>query len=285
MSKNLCGALVIMLVFATTIASPPAAQAAAGTPTFASPTHMAQIQERGKLRIGSRQDNPPFQSKNPMTGRMEGFDADIGREIARAIFGNVSDIDEKIEWVPVVAATRIPTLNSNSADMIISTFSMTDERRQQIDFSDVYFYTGQRILVKKANNSVKDVKDLNGRTVCTTRGSTSEKVLTSQAPQVKLLLLDDFPACLLSLQQDKVEAISTDETILFSLVKQDPNTKVVGPPVTQDTYGIGVRKGRPEFVSFINEQLATMVTNGQWAKFYKQWVSPFSGQEMKAPAK
>src|SRR5947208_11830784 len=135
----------------TPAASQPAASAKASAPKFELSTYQYAIQTKGKLRIGSQEDNPPFSVKNPATGKWEGFDADFGRELAKAIFGPQDDIDKFIEWVPVVSATRIPSLTDNKADVIIKTFTITEERTQQIECSAVYFVTGQRILVKKDN--------------------------------------------------------------------------------------------------------------------------------------
>ena len=157
--------------------SSPAASAAT-RPKFEVQTFMYSIQVKGKLRVGTQEDNPPFSVKNPTNSKWEGFDTDIGREIAKAIFGTQGDPDSFIEWVPVTSATRIPSLTDNKADVIIKTFTINEDRKKQIDFSDVYFSTGQRILVKKTNDQIKEVVDLGGKTFCAQRGSTSEQNVT-----------------------------------------------------------------------------------------------------------
>src|SRR5207249_3255919 len=134
-------------------------------------------------------------------------ETDIGREIAKAIFGTQGDPDSFIEWVPVTSATRIPSLTDNKADVIIKTFTINEDRKKQIDFSDVYFSTGQRILVKKTNDQIKEVVDLGGKTFCAQRGSTSEQNVTKAQPAAKALLLDSYPACLLALQQGQAAAV------------------------------------------------------------------------------
>jgi putative glutamine transport system substrate-binding protein len=260
----------------------PSASAAPTKPSFAASSYMATIQASGKLRVGTRDDNVPFGLKNPATGKYEGFDVDVARELAKALFG-VADADSVIEYVSVVSATRIPTLNDNKADFVIATFTINDDRKKQIDFSDVYFRTGQKILVKKDNTSIKDVKDLGGKTVCTAKGSTSEKNITAQAPQATMNLQDTYAPCLILLQQGRVDAISTDETILFGLVKQDPNTKIVGGYFSDEPYGIGIKQGRTGFPEWMNAELKKMVADGRWAKIYKQWITPVSGDEKKNP--
>src|SRR5437867_4721124 len=203
--------------------------ATSSRPRFELASYMYSMQTKAKLRIGTQEDNPPFSVKVPATGKWEGFDADIGRELAKGIFGPQDDIDKVIEWVPDTSATHIPSLTDNKADVIIKNFTINEDRKKQIDFTDVYFKTGQRILVKKDNTAIKEAADLAGKTVCAQRGSTSEQnISTATSNAARLLLLDSYPACLLALQQGQADAVSTDETILFGLVKQDANTKIVG---------------------------------------------------------
>ncbi len=270
----------------------PAASSAATGATSTKPklelaSYAYAIQTKGKLRVGTREDNVPFGVKNVATSKFEGFDVDIAREIAKEIFGNESDIDKFIEYVPVVSATRIPTLNENKADFVIATFTINDDRKKQIDFSDVYFNTGQKILVKKDNSTITKVTDLNGKRVCSAKGSTSEVNIRKEAPQATLELQDTYPPCLILLQQGRVDAVSTDETILFGLVKQDPNTKIVGSYFSAEPYGIGVKKNasndRNGFVDLINRSLVALIQDGRWAKVYKQWITPVSGDEKTTP--
>src|SRR5919198_1560429 len=256
---------------------------ASAAPKFEITSFMYSVQVRGKVRIGTQEDNPPFSVKNPATGKWEGFDVDTGRELAKAIFGSQDDPDKVIDWVAVTSQTRIPALTDNKADVIIKTFTINEERKKQIDFSDVYFRTGQRILVKKSNDAIKEVADLNGKTFCAQRGSTSEQNVTKVAPQAKFFPAGSYPECLLALQQGSVEAVSTDETILFGLVRQDPNTKIVGKYFSDEPYGIGVKKNdngdRNAFVPFLNTWLANIVKDGTWAKLYEKHISPVSGDK------
>jgi ABC-type amino acid transport substrate-binding protein len=256
------------------------------TPKFELAHYAYGIQTKGKLRVGTREDNLGFGLKNPTTNKYEGFDVDIARELARGIFGNVADIDTKIEYVPVVSASRIPTLQEGKVDIVIATMTITAARKLEIDFSDVYFRTGQRILVKKDNTTIKEVADLNGKSVCSAIGSTSETNLRAQAPTARLELQQTYPPCLILLQQGRVDAVSTDETILLGLVKQDPNTKLVGKYMSDEPYGIGIKKDtgdRNGFVAFINAQLTAMYTDGRWAKIYKAHITPLSGDEKTKP--
>ena len=272
----------------TTTPSPTAGASTSTRPKFDLATYQYSLQTKGKIRIGTQEDNTPFSVKNPATGKWEGFDVAYGREIAKAIFGESDDPDKYIEYVPVTSATRIPSLTDNKADVIIKTFTINDDRKKQIDFTDVYFKTGQRILVKKDNTSIKEAADLAGKTVCAQRGSTSEQNISAATSNAaRLLLLDSYPACLLALQQGQADAVSTDETILFGLAKQDANTKLVGKYFSTELYGIGVKKSvggdRTGFVDFLNRTQVAMITNGTWAKLYEQYISPVSFDKKRTP--
>jgi ABC-type amino acid transport substrate-binding protein len=257
-------------------------------PKFDLATYQYSLQTKGRIRIGTQEDNPPFSVKNPATGKWDGFDVAYGREIAKSIFGESDDPDKYIEYVPVTSATRIPSLTDNKADVIIKTFTINDDRKKQIDFTDVYFRTGQRILVKKDNTSIKEAADLAGKTVCAQRGSTSEKNISEATGNAaRLLLLDSYPACLLALQQGQADAISTDETILFGLASKDANTKLVGKYFSTELYGIGVKKSvggdRTGFVDFLNRTQVAMITSGVWATIYEKYISPVSFDKKRTP--
>jgi len=273
---------------ATPSATAAATASTSTRPKFDLATYQYSLQTKGKIRIGTQEDNTPFSVKNPATGKWDGFDVAYGREIAKAIFGESDDPDKFIEWVPVTSATRIPSLTDNKADVIIKTFTINEDRKKQIDFTDVYFRTGQRILVKKDNTSIKEAADLAGKTVCAQRGSTSEQnITTATSGAARPLLLDSYPACLLALQQGQADAVSTDETILFGLAKVDANTKIVGKYFSTELYGIGVKKSaggdRTGFVDFLNRTQVAMITSGMWATLYEKYISPVSFDKKRTP--
>lgn len=280
-----CGGGATAPTTAPATAAPAATAATATRPKFELSSYMYSIQTKGKLRVGTREDNVPFGLKNPTTGKFEGFDVDIVREFTIAIFGAEAkaDPDKFIEWIPVVSATRIPTLKDNKADIVAATFTVNDELLKEIDFTTVYFRTGQKILVKKSDTTIKSVADLKDKTVCTAKGSTSEKNIAAKNKDAKLLLLDTYVPCLIALQQGQADAVSTDETILFGLVKQDPNTKIVGDYFSDEPYGIGMAQKREGFAPFLNRVIADMIADGRWAALYKKWITPVSSDIKEGP--
>ncbi|MBI2755088.1 MAG: glutamate ABC transporter substrate-binding protein [Chloroflexi bacterium] len=231
---------------------------------------MKEIQDRGRLIAGARQDVPLFNFLNPRTNQYDGFDVDVLREIAKAIFND----DTKIEFRQVNSSTRIPLLQEGALDIVAATMTINAERKQQIDFSEVYYAAGQKLLVKK-DSTATSIQDMAGKRVCATKGSTSETNITKFQPQAQVVQADAYTDCLLSLQQGRVDAVSTDDVILSGLADQDPNTKIVGEKFTEEPYGLGFKQGRAQFVPFVNGVLTQMKGNGRWKAIYEKWLGKF----------
>lgn len=239
------------------------------------------IKARGKLIVGVKYDQPTFGLLNPKTNQVEGFDADIARELARDLFGDPN----KVEFVEAVSKNRIPFLKEDKVDLIIATMTISDERKKEVDFSDPYYIAGQSILVKKGSD-IKSVKDLNGKTVATAKGSTSEKNVRSQAPFAHILLFDGYAEGFVALQNGQADAVSTDDVILFGIkaTAQNPDDfELVGGQFSKEPYGIGVKKGKPELLKFVNDSLARMKKDGRWVKVYDKNVKPYSGHSEEPP--
>jgi ABC-type amino acid transport substrate-binding protein len=250
----------------------------AAKPSFAADSFMAKIQAKGKLTAGVRQDVKSFGYLNPVTNQYEGFDVDMVKFVVKGLFGD----DSKIEFKPVTSATRIPQVKEGAVDLVASTMTITDARKQEIDFSDVYFLAGQKVLVKKGS-PIKSIQDTAGKKVCASKGSTSEVNITKAQPQAQVTALDNYQDCLTALQSGRVDAISTDDAILGSLSNQDPNTQVVGPAFSSEPYGLGIQKGHPEYVLFVNKVIADAKKDGRWKASAKKWLGDY-GASLEPPA-
>jgi polar amino acid transport system substrate-binding protein len=167
-------------------------------------------------------------------------------------------------------AQRIPDILNGTVDIVAHTMTITCARLQQVDFSSVYFEAHQRVLVLKSSTA-DGLADLSGQKVCATSGSDSVTLITHyHAIPVTVPYWTD---CLVLLQQDQVAAISTDDSILDGLAAQDPFTKLVGPELTQEPYGLAISKQHQDFVRFVNAVLAKERADGAWAASYRLWVS------------
>jgi len=242
-------------------------------------SYMRTIQERGKLVAGVRQDVPLIGFLNPRTNQIEGFDVDFVKAIARAIFGD----ETKIELRPVTAAARIPSLQDGSVDLVAAAMTITAERKTQIDFSAVYYVAGQRVLVR-ADSPYMSIQDLGGKRICAAKGSTAEANIPRVQPTAEVVQADAYNECMLSLQQGRIDAISTDDVVLAGLASADPTTKLVGPKFSTEPYGLGITRGHPEFVGFVNGVIDQMKSDGRWKAAYDNWFGRFAGPAPEPPS-
>lgn len=224
------------------------------------------IKSRGKLIAGVKYDVPLFGMLNTQTNQVEGFEVDLMKELSKKIFGD----ENKVDFIKVQSKTRIPMLQNDQIDIVAGTTTITEERKKQIDFSDVYFEAGQSLLVKKGS-AVKSVADLNGKTVSTVQGSTSAKNIKEKAPGAKVMEFPTYPEAFLALQNGRSDAMTTDNSILMGFAQQDSNVELVGGLFTSEPYGLGFKQGNPEFVQFVNDWLKEIKANGKYDELYKKW--------------
>ncbi len=228
---------------------------------------MAAIAERGRLIVGVDQNTNPFGFRDPGSGRLQGFDIDLAREMARAIFGDPDRIDLQV----VEAGQRESALESGQVDLIVRTFSITCERKQNVDFSTTYFYANQRILATKGSQ-IHSVADLSGKRVCAVSGTTSLARVFALNPRPTLIGVTSWTDCLLMMQQGQIDAISTDDVVLKGLAAQDPTVDLVGDSLGNEPYGVGIKKGNDDLVRFVNGVLARVRADGTWERLYDTWL-------------
>lgn len=193
-----------------------------------SPTYDA-IKSSGKIRIGVKQDQPGLGFKDAATGEYSGFDIEIAKWVAASL-GMSKD---KIEFKPIPSANRESAITNGDIDYYVGTYSITDKRKQLIDFAGPYFVTGQGILVKKDNSSINSEKDLSGKNVCSATGSTPIQNIKANFPGTKTTEFDTYSQCVEALKSGQVDAVTTDQAILLGYAAQEPDSlKVVGQPFT-----------------------------------------------------
>jgi polar amino acid transport system substrate-binding protein len=232
---------------------------------------MARIAHRHYLIAGVDQNTLLFAYFNPLDQRLEGFEIDLLRQVAKAIFGDPN----AIQFRAITTAQRIPAVQAGTVDIVADAITMTCARRLQVDFSSVYYDAGQRILVP-LSSPVRSVRDLTGQRVCATISSTSLDNIKRLAPRAIPVPVAQRTDCLVALQQGQADAISTDDAILLGFTAQDPYTKVVGPSFSDQPYGMAISRAHPEFVRFVNAVLDRMRASGTWRAIYNQWLGRFA---------
>lgn len=240
---------------------------------------MARIERRGYLVAGVDQNTLLFAYFNPLDHQIEGFEIDMLRELAKAIFGSPNDI----EFKAITTAERIPAVQDGSVDIVADAMTITCQRRQQVDFSSVYYDAGQRILVP-SNSPARSIKDLGGKRVCATIGSTSIQTLKALVPRPIPYGVPQRTDCLVAMQQGLVDAITSDDSILLGFKAQDPYTKIVGRRFADEPYGMAISKAHSDFVRFVNGVLAKVRADGAWRHIYHRWLGKFASTPAPPPA-
>ncbi|TQF69341.1 glutamate ABC transporter substrate-binding protein [Rhodococcus spelaei] len=234
------------------------------TPPVAS---LARIQARGRLVVGLDTGSNLFSFRDPGTGTIEGFDADIAREVARDLLGDPNRVEFRI----LSSADRIPALNDNTVDIVVKTMTINCERREQVAFSTVYFLAQQRVLAAKGSG-IRGAADLAGKRVCAAAGTTSVDHMQRVQPAATIVTVPNWADCLVVLQQRQVDAVTTDDALLAGLASQDPNLQIVGESLSPEPYGIGVNKADPDLVRLVNGSLDRIRRDGTWLRLYDRWL-------------
>lgn len=271
----------------------PSASPTRSRPRFELSTYQYALQTRGKIRVAVRDGNTfaPL-SSGSVQGKVEGFEADLARELARAIWGTSDDPDSHIQWISVDNSTAVAALTSNQADVTIAGLLTGDDANKKvIDLSDSYLRTGPRLLVKKANTTIKEISDVASgeQTVCAAKqGRPAQELRKITNNGAKVLELETLDFCMQALSTGAADAVAADETTLFGIVLRQPNdVKLVGNRFADDTLGIGIKKNasgdRQGFLEFVNGTLQRIVADRTWAKLYEKHITPASGERKQTP--
>lgn len=243
-------------------------------------TLMDQIKKRGELKVGGTDTGPLFSLRNPVTGKLTGFDADLSKMLAKYIIGT-----PKTALSQTSVDTREAMLQNGSVDTVFATYTITPKRAQKVDFAGPYYASGDAILVRKSNTSITKVGDLNGKTVATEGNSTAATAIAKFAPKAKVILFQTNDECVQAVRQGRADAYVLDQGILIGAAAKTPEVKVVGAPFTTEPYGIGIAKNHPEMKKFVNDWLRQIEASGLWAQLWKATIGTVvSGNPPQPPA-
>ncbi|MCB5283538.1 MULTISPECIES: glutamate ABC transporter substrate-binding protein [unclassified Arthrobacter] len=245
----------------TTTSAPPVAE----KPSFAADTTMAKLSSAGKITIGTKFDQPLFGQKG-LDGKPVGFDVEIGKAIA----GKLGIPADKIEWVETVSANREEFIKQGKVDIIVATYTISDKRKNEVDFAGPYYEAGQALMVNKDNTSITKPEDVKGKKVCSVTGSTPAGTIVEKYG-AELVPAATYSACLEPLRNKQVEAITTDNVILAGFVDKEPEAfKLASDQTfTKEPYGIGLKKGDTAFRGWINDQLEAFAKDDTYKKAWE----------------
>ncbi|MER5809969.1 glutamate ABC transporter substrate-binding protein [Streptomyces sp. NPDC002033] len=235
-----------------------------------------------KVVIGIKFDQPGLGLKNP-DGTFSGFDVDVATYVAKEL-GYQPD---KIEWKQAVSAERENLISNGDVKFVVASYTINDKRKEKVDFAGPYFLAHQDLLVRAGESGITKAEDLNKKKLCSVTGSTSaQNVKTKLAPEADLLQQGGYSECLTGLENKSVDALTTDNSILAGYAAQDKNKgkfKLVGLNLSNEPYGIGLKKGDKDLQTKINAALKKMVSDGSWDAAVKKNFGPADYKNEPAP--
>ncbi|MBR1217561.1 amino acid ABC transporter substrate-binding protein [Bradyrhizobium sp. U87765 SZCCT0131] len=260
-----------LLAAALALPVPGAAQTEGGL----SPT-LANIKATRSVRLGYRESSPPL-SFLDHANRPIGYSLEICEAIVEEIAAAIDETDLKIDYVKVTSDNRIPALLQKQIDFECGSTTANAERGKQVAFSPMIYVSGTKLMVPKAS-AINAPKDLAGKTVVVTRGTTNEQAMHLVDAKfnlgLKFLVGDDHEQSYQMLVDGKADAFATDDILLYGLIarhKSQDRFRVAGDYLSYDPYGIMFRKGEPQVADLVEQAMRKLATNQDLLPLYKKW--------------
>jgi ABC-type amino acid transport substrate-binding protein len=235
---------------------------------------LERISQTGKFTPGTRTAAIPFAYINEKNDWV-GFSVDLIKEIHGRLERNLAK-KITLELKEVTAKTRIPLVANRTIDIECGVTTYTRERDETVDFSINFFFTGSQLLVKKGS-PIKDLKDLQGKRVGATQGTTNEKIIRAKVPLANLVVFQDHSQGFLALHQDKIDAYSTDGILLAGLAAKAPNPQdfeVVGDFYSNEPYSCILPENDSKWRDFVNHTFMELMESGKYFEMYDKWFGP-----------
>lgn len=229
---------------------------------------LAQIKQAGVIKVGIKDNSPPFSQIDPATSRVVGFDIDMALAIAR-------QLGVKPDLRTLQSDRRLPLLKDRSVDIVVADLAKTEEREKEIDFSVGYFVAEERVYGKVGR--FKSMEDVNMATLAVNSGTSLEADFKKEHPSTKLILVADKPDLAKQLNAGLVDGIASSMPILIDLQPKIQNKKLFeySPfPLSVKIYAVGIRKGQKGLRQAIDGALMAMENSGEAAKIYERWFGP-----------
>ncbi|MFJ9032353.1 glutamate ABC transporter substrate-binding protein [Streptomyces sp. NPDC102274] len=235
-----------------------------------------------KITIGIKYDQPGLGLKKP-DGTFAGFDVDVATYVAKELGFEAKDI----VWKEAPSAERENLIANGDVKFVAASYTINDERKKKVDFAGPYFLAHQDLLVRTDDSSITKAADLNSKKLCSVTGSTSaQNVKNDFAPDADLQNVGGYSECLTGLENEAVDALTTDDSILAGYASQQEHQgkfKLAGLKLSDEPYGIGLKKGDTDLQKKINDALTKMESDGSWEKAVKANFGPANYKNEPAP--
>ena len=243
---------------------------------FEDGTRMKQLAQSGDVTIGVKFDQPGIGFKGATDDMPEGFDPELGEVLAASL----GIAPEDITWKETISNNREPFLESGEVDLVLASYSITDDRRKVVGQAGPYYITGQQLLVG-SDSDIDSLDDVKGKEVCSVTGSTSLENIEAEGAEPRGF--DTYSECVDQVLSGAVDAMTTDGAILLGYAAEHPDElKVVVDPFSEERYGVGYSPDHPEMCQWIVDTLKKAEDDGTWEKAFEATLGK-SGVETPEP--
>ncbi|WP_274571165.1 glutamate/aspartate ABC transporter substrate-binding protein [Neisseria leonii] len=255
----------------------PKEAAASAAPAEAAGSTIDKIKQSGTIVLGHRDASIPFSYIADNPNQPIGYAHDLQLKVVEALKTQLGLPDLKVRYNLVTSQNRIPLVVNGTVDLECGSTTNNQERQKQVQFSNNFFVVGTRLLADKAQG-IKDYADLKGKTVVTTAGTTSERLLKEYNDKnqagINVISAKDHGESFLMLQNGRAQAFMMDDVLLAGARAKaaDPEKwEIVGTPMSYENYGCMMRKGDAEFQKIVNDTLNQVFASDEINKMYNQW--------------
>jgi glutamate/aspartate transport system substrate-binding protein len=258
----------IPLLVALVVGHPAAAQFLTGT--------LKQVKSTGSITLGYRESSIPF-SYLTKGGVPIGYSIDLCKEVVDEVAAELDGMTIAVKYKPVTSETRIPALLAGEIDLECGSTTSNFERKKLVAFSPVFFVSGTKLLVKRAS-PIASYRDLRGKTVVVTAGTTNEAAVKALSDKQQLGIAfvtgKDHAASFAILAAGGADAFATDDALLYGLVattRTAAEYHVVGDFLSYDPYGLMFRKNDPDFAVVVERAFARLAQSRELVQLYDKW--------------
>ncbi|TDE54544.1 glutamate ABC transporter substrate-binding protein [Nonomuraea mesophila] len=249
-------------------------------------TVLEKVQGANKIVVGTKWDQPSLGLK--MGAEPEGFDVDVAKALVKELAGGK---EVEIEWKESASSNREPFLQNGTVDMVVATYSITEERKGKVTFGGPYVIAHQDVMVRKDDTSINSPQELKGKKICKAAGSNSYKRITEGPPDGELDIdattvdAANYSECVQKLTGSNLDAVTTDDLILAGFAKQaGGNFKVLGQGFTDEKYGVGLKKGDTKTCEAVNTAVKKLWDDGTMKQLLDKWFGGIQGLKLSEAA-
>lgn len=271
---KIVGSLLLVLVILSGCGSGSAAKKA---DSKAADTSLQDIKKRGKLKVAVFGDLSPYGYLDEK-GEHQGYDVYLAKQLAKDLLGS----EDKVEYVVVNAEERVDALKSNKVDIVLANFTKTPEREKVVDFAAPYMKVGIGVVSPKSAPITK-AKELDGKKLIVTKGTTAETYFTKEQPEVNLEKYESKSQQFQALTDGRADALADDNSYLYAWVKDNPDFEVGIKEIGDvSTINPGIKKGNQTLLDWVNKDLKKLSAEGFFEKAYDETLKPFFGADIQA---